>query len=61
MNRPLSEEAQEWLAIIIECDGAEVPEGDWPDVEELVRAGRVSLGSARGPHKAWKRATLRDA
>jgi hypothetical protein len=54
----LSKEAQEWLEIITECDGAEVPQGDWKVVEELVDAGLVVLGSARGPERAWRRAEL---
>ena len=53
-----SAEAQEWLDCIIKCDGAEVPEEDWSVVKELVDAGLVHLGSARGSGKMWKRATL---
>ena len=54
----LSEEAQEWLEVITDCDGAEVQEGAWKIVGELVDAGLVTLGSARGPEAAWRRAKL---
>ncbi|KKM72040.1 hypothetical protein LCGC14_1424410 [marine sediment metagenome] len=56
----LSKDAQEWLEVIKECDGAEVPRGDWETVKELVTAGLVSLGSARGPGRDWRRAELAD-
>ena len=55
---PLSKDAQEWLDCIIECDGAEVQQAAWPTVQELVRAGIVTLGPARGPEKLWRRAIL---
>ncbi|KKL14885.1 hypothetical protein LCGC14_2511180 [marine sediment metagenome] len=54
----VSKEAQEWLEVITNCDGAEVQEGAWKIVEELVKAGLVSLGSARGPDGSWRRAEL---
>jgi len=54
----LSKEAQEWLEVIQECDGAEVQEGAWKIVGELVEAGLVTLGGARGPEGGWRRAEL---
>ena len=54
----LSKDALEWLDVITKCDGAEVQRAAWEIVEELVEAGLVSLGSARGPGADWKRAEL---
>ncbi len=54
----LSNDAKEWLEVITNCDGAEVPREAWPVVEKLVEIGLVSLGSARGPGADWRRAEL---
>lgn len=54
----LSKEAKEWLETIKECDGAEVQEGAWEIVGELVTAGLVTLGGKRGPGGVWRRAEL---
>lgn len=56
----ISAEAQEWLDIIKECDGAEVQEEAWSIVQELIDADLVELGSARGPGRAWKRAVMKE-
>ena len=58
-KKNISVEAQEWLEVITNCDGAEVYQEAWPVVEELVRLGLVSLGPARGPGTIWKRAVLK--
>ncbi|KKK61799.1 hypothetical protein LCGC14_3010730 [marine sediment metagenome] len=49
---------KELYAMVVECDGAEIPEGDWPLAEELVAEGLITLGGARGPDGSWKRAEL---
>jgi hypothetical protein len=54
----LSENAKALLREVRDCDGAEVHEEWWPVAKELQRAGRITLGSARGPGRAWKRAVL---
>ena len=59
MSVKMSEEAQEWLDCIKECDGAEVHRDDWETVGELVDLGLVDLGSARGPGGDWRRAVLK--
>jgi hypothetical protein len=58
-TKELSQDAKEWLEIITDCDGAEVPKEWWEEVEELVRAGLVDFGSARGPCRRWRRAVLK--
>lgn len=50
--------AKELLDEILECEGAEVYEYDWPYAEELVRTNFITLGPARGPDNAWRRAEL---
>ena len=57
----LSKLAQEWLETITDCDGAEVQKAAWDIVGELVEAGLVSLGPARGPERLWRRAELVNA
>lgn len=51
----LSSYAESMLEAAIYCDGLEVHREDWPTAEEIVRAGKGTLGPARGPAGAWRR------
>lgn len=44
---------QKVYACILETEGAEIPEIDWPEAEQLAAAGLITLSGARG---RWKRA-----
>lgn len=46
--------------MIVDCDGAEIHRDEWPAAERLVKSGHITLGEARGPGKAFRRARLTE-
>lgn len=46
------------LDAIKETNGAEIQIDDWPVAEALAQRGLITLGPARGPFRAWRRAEL---
>lgn len=56
--KELTEMEKDMLASIEACDGMEVEKSYWPVAEALARAGHITLGSPRGPHRAFRRAEL---
>lgn len=60
MSTPLEVWEAQLLQYIIECQGAEIYRDDWHTAERLAEKGRITLGPARGPKKAWRRAELVD-
>ncbi|MGD9631396.1 MAG: hypothetical protein AB7V18_19325 [Pyrinomonadaceae bacterium] len=53
----MNENQKEILRAAIECEGVELHRSDWKDAEDLVKKGKGTLGSARGPGKNFRRFT----
>lgn len=52
----LEDDLRETYDIIAMCEGAELPKAAWKGAEALKALGLITLGSAHGPGKEFKRA-----
>lgn len=59
MSTPLEVWESQLLELIRSTDGAELYRDDWHTAERLVKKGLITLGPARGPKNAWRRAELK--
>lgn len=54
----IEDDTEELFESIASTDGAEIHKDQWALAEKLVGEGKITLGPARGPDKAWRRAEL---
>ena len=58
MNEYSVDDEKELYEGLVESEGGEVPGAHWLEADSLVVKGLITLGPARGPENAWKRAEL---